>query len=191
MPSAAPIVSKRASDKLDDDLDDLGIANDVKHFFFGDWKRICISGCAIFVAVMFGIGHVINAKTPEQMAVEAAHREQVVADALKAQADAAKAASKPKLHVSGSNCVKEYGFMTVSGTVTNRTSAPIDSLMVVGLFGKSDGTFVKSASAMVDYQPLLPGQTSPFKAMTTENPAISKCGVSFKTMFGGEVSSDN
>jgi hypothetical protein len=47
---------------------------------------------------------------------------------------------------------------------------------------------VKSADAMVDYQPLLPGQTSPYKAMTTLNPAVASCQVVFKTMFGGAVS---
>jgi hypothetical protein len=40
----------------------------------------------------------------------------------------------------------------------------------------------------VEYDPLLPGQRSPFSAITTGNPAITKCNVGFKQMFGGALS---
>jgi hypothetical protein len=38
-------------------------------------------------------------------------------------------------------------------------------------------------TALIDYNPLLPGQVSPFKAGGTDNPAIKKCEVGLKTLW--------
>ena len=70
----------------------------------------------------------------------------------------------------------------------NLTDKPIDSLTAVIEFRTADGTFVKSEMGIVEFQPLLPGQTSPWKVMTTHNPAIEKVGLRFKRMFSGAVS---
>ena len=40
---------------------------------------------------------------------------------------------------------------------------------------------------MVDYQPPMPRQTSPFRVMTTHNPAIWHYATTFREMFGGEL----
>lgn len=112
-------------------------------------------------------------------------RKKAAADAK----EAAKIAALPKLRVNSFKCSKEHGFAKVTGTVTNRTNVPMDRLMVVALFSSSNGEFIKSADAMVDYQPLMPGQTSPFMALTSDNPMMRNCEVQFKEMFGGVVSS--
>ena len=59
--------------------------------------------------------------------------------------------------------------------------------MVTAIYTTGNGDVVKTSDAMVDFQPLLAGQRSPFSTMTTDNPAIRTCNVAFKTMFGGEV----
>ena len=41
--------------------------------------------------------------------------------------------------------------------------------------------------AGIDLNPILPGQTTSFKVMHTENPAMAKASVEFKTLFGGTV----
>ncbi|MER8546469.1 FxLYD domain-containing protein [Mesorhizobium sp. M1169] len=120
-----------------------------------------------------------------QKAIEDANQRKLDAAAK----EAARIASLPKLKVESWQCTNEYGFAKVTGEVTNRSSEPIESLMVIGIFRTSNDEFVKSAEAMVDYQPLMPGQTSPFPAMTTDNPIMRNCNVAFKTMFGGLVSS--
>ncbi|MDP2950428.1 MAG: hypothetical protein Q8P22_12935 [Chloroflexota bacterium] len=57
---------------------------------------------------------------------------------------------------------------------------------VVSYYTESD-TFVTSDSALIEYDPLLPGQTSPFKVLTRDNPAISKGRVTFKQLFGATI----
>lgn len=87
----------------------------------------------------------------------------------------------------GYHCSREYGFTTVQGEVRNISDAPISNLMVVASHYSSDGQFIRSHTGMVDYNPIMPGQTSPFRAMSTDNPMMSKCKVEFKRMFGGTV----
>ena len=49
------------------------------------------------------------------------------------------------------------------------------------------GGFITSDDALIDYNPILPGQTSPFKAMATENPAMRKASIDFKELMGGSI----
>lgn len=95
----------------------------------------------------------------------------------------------PPLEILSWSCNTEYGYIHVQGEVKNNSSQSIKNLMVVGEFRTKDNAFVKSADALIDYNPILPGQTSPFKAGTTTNPAISGCNVSFKQLFGKKVGS--
>jgi hypothetical protein len=92
-----------------------------------------------------------------------------------------------QLHVLTFSCSKEHGYAHVRGEVRNLSSRPIEGLMAVGEFRQADGTLVKTAESMVDYNPLLPGQTSPFHALTSDNPAATKCHLAFKTFWGSRI----
>ena len=46
---------------------------------------------------------------------------------------------------------------------------------------------MKADTALVEYNPLMPGQTTPFKVMSTYNPVMKKCTIAFKEMFGGTL----
>lgn len=85
------------------------------------------------------------------------------------------------------SCSEEYGYSKVSGQVKNISDKPMKDVMVVGSWFTTDGTFVKSGDALIEYNPILPGQTSPFETLTTGNPAIAKCKVEFKEFFGGTI----
>ena len=104
-----------------------------------------------------------------------------------AAATAPTAPAAPELHLIDYKCTFEHGYTTTQGTVRNVSNKPIDQLMVVGVHFSSSNEFIKSDNAMVEYQPLMPGQTSPFKTMSSYNPMMSKCNVGFKRMFGGEI----
>ncbi len=94
----------------------------------------------------------------------------------------------PPLEVVSWKCDKEYSYVFVRGEVKNISSQSIKNLMAVGEFRTKDGTLVKSEDSLIDYNPILPGQTSPFKTGGTDNPAITNCNLSFKTLFGKQVS---
>jgi hypothetical protein len=95
--------------------------------------------------------------------------------------------SQPLILEPGAGCSKAYSFMTYEGLVTNNTSQPLEDVEAVALYYTDDGTFVKSDSALIDYNPLLPGQSSPFSVISTDNPAITRCRVEFKEFFGGTI----
>jgi hypothetical protein len=85
------------------------------------------------------------------------------------------------------SCVIERGGIHVRGEVKNISNAPIEKVEVVGTFRTADATFVKTAEALIEYQPLLSGQTSPFDALDYDNPAILKAEISFKVFWGGRI----
>ena len=93
----------------------------------------------------------------------------------------------PVLRLLGHSCRKEYGYEICEGEVRNVSSERLENVMAEVRFQDQAGTFVKSESTMIEYQPLMPGQTSPFKVATTSNPLIRHFTIGFKEMFGGAI----
>lgn len=101
------------------------------------------------------------------------------------------ASSDPILNLVSAHCSREYGFVIIEGTVQNTSSSSLDNVEAVGAFYGRDGAFVKSDSTLINFNPVLAGQASPFKVMTTDNPAISACKVQFKSLMGGTIGASN
>jgi hypothetical protein len=91
------------------------------------------------------------------------------------------------LEVLSWRCEKEHSYVFVRGEVRNLSGQRLENVMVVGGFRTSDGKLVKITDALLDYNPIMPGQTSPFSAGTTDNPEIKRCGISFKYLFGASL----
>jgi len=84
-------------------------------------------------------------------------------------------------------CYTEYSYFHIVGEVKNISDKPLEDVMAVGTAYTENGEFVKSDDALIDYNPILPGQTSPFEILVTDNPAIKRCKVSFKEFWGGSI----
>jgi len=99
----------------------------------------------------------------------------------------------PKLALlSAKGYESEYGgYHYIEGEVKNISDESLKNVTAVGIWLDKDGTFIKSDDALIDYNPILPGQTSPFKTISTGNPAMEKYRVEFKTLFGGTLSVDD
>ena len=82
----------------------------------------------------------------------------------------------------------EHGFVQITGEVTNNTSSSLKNVTAVATFYTAEGKFVKSSEAFISYNPILAGQTSPFKVLTSGNPAIKKVSIAFKFFLGGTIS---
>lgn len=78
--------------------------------------------------------------------------------------------SVPELEVLSFSWIREYGYATLEGEVRNISGAPIDNVVAVASFYDAAGNFITSGDALIDYRPILPGQTSPFGAMATGQP---------------------
>ena len=46
---------------------------------------------------------------------------------------------------------------------------------------------ITSDSSLIEYDPILPGQTSPFKVIERYNPAMEKANIEFKHMWGNRI----
>lgn len=94
---------------------------------------------------------------------------------------------EPKLQLLSWSNYTEYGYIHVVGEVKNISNSKLDNVTAVVTFRTEDGTLVKTDEALIDYNPLMPGQTSAFTVLATENPAIKKLNLGFKHLLGGEI----
>jgi hypothetical protein len=81
-------------------------------------------------------------------------------------------------------------YYIIEGQVKNVSSQPLQNVMAVGIWSNKNDEFIKSDDALIDYNPILAGQTSPFKTMSTGNPAMARFRVEFKTLMGGTLAVD-
>ena len=108
------------------------------------------------------------------------------AERLKLEAERRKRGSSV-LELTSFSWSTAHGYATVEGMVKNISSAPIDNVQAVAIFSDKGGNFITSADALIDYRPILPGQSSPFKVMKSENPAMKSARMEFKQLMGGEL----
>ncbi len=102
-------------------------------------------------------------------------------------ANAPTQADAPLLELQTFNFTKSYDFDKVQGAVKNISGQKMEGVQVVASFYDKDDNFIKSDDAMIKYNPILPGQISPFETIGTDNPAIKTASVSFKYIFGGTI----
>jgi hypothetical protein len=67
--------------------------------------------------------------------------------------------------------------------VSSRQALPI-SFAPPPLRNSESSLFISSDDALIEYNPLLPGQSSPFKVMVRFNPAMKTYRVHFKDVLG-------
>jgi hypothetical protein len=102
--------------------------------------------------------------------------------------------SSPKLEIQSFKCTWETfggsgGYAYVEGEVKNISNEALKDIEAVGTWYTDNGQFVRSDDALLQFNPVLPGQVSPFKTFSSYNPAMAKCGLKFQSLFGGTVSS--
>lgn len=80
-------------------------------------------------------------------------------------------------------------YVTVLGQVKNVTNEPIESVMVVASFYDKDKNFITYDDALIDYNPIMPGQVSPFKIIVRYNPLMNGYRIEFRTFAGEKIES--
>lgn len=79
-------------------------------------------------------------------------------------------------------------YVEATGQVRNLTNQPLENVQATVSFFTSDGTFITSSDALIEYNPLMPGQTSPWRVLEQHNPQMQRARVEFKELFGGTIS---
>jgi hypothetical protein len=82
------------------------------------------------------------------------------------------------------------GYMHLEGEVRNVSGQSLNKVWAVVSYYTANGEYVNSDSAPIEFQPILPSQTSPFQIVSPGNPAITKWRLQFKIFGGGTVPSE-
>lgn len=84
-------------------------------------------------------------------------------------------------------CDLEGNYIYARGEVKNISTSKLENVVAVGSFKTARGELVKSGESLIEYRPLMPGQTSPFKVMATRNPEGTHCQIGFRLISGEKV----
>lgn len=78
-------------------------------------------------------------------------------------------------------------WVEAKGQVKNISDRSLRNVEVLVTFYDKNGTFITASDALIEFNPILPGQTSPFRAMETYNPAMAKATIEFKFLMGETI----
>lgn len=82
---------------------------------------------------------------------------------------------------------RSNGFITVQGQVENISSDKLENVEAIVSYCDKDNNFIKYDVAVIQYNPIMPGQISPFKVIGIDNPLIVRCRMDFQFIFGGKI----
>ena len=94
---------------------------------------------------------------------------------------------QPVLELQGWQWREEHGFAIVEGKVKNISAGNLEAVAASASFATKAGAHITAKEALVDFNPILPGQTSPFRVMAHWNPEMSKVDLTFKRLLGGTL----
>ncbi|MEO7716307.1 MAG: FxLYD domain-containing protein [Capsulimonas sp.] len=142
----------------------------------------------VIVALLWAYGSWNSSRdpaSPSQTAGQTSEPAQYSPPAAPAPVD-----TTPKLKKLSENFTKEYTYCIVSGEVKNTSGESLKSVEAVTTYYDKNNNVVKTDSALIDFNPILPGQTSPYKTMSSDNPAIKTERTRFQEFGGAEINTD-
>jgi hypothetical protein len=93
----------------------------------------------------------------------------------------------PQLQLISWSWHDESGYAIAEGQVKNISSENLRNVEAIVSYYTGDKKFVTADDAVIDFNPILPGQTSSFKTMGTYNPAMTNAAIDFKDLLGGTI----
>ncbi|MFP4053126.1 MAG: FxLYD domain-containing protein [Phycisphaerae bacterium] len=93
-----------------------------------------------------------------------------------------------KLVLESWNWKTRRGFAIAEGEVTNISGSKLQNVMAVVSYYDASGEVITTDSTLTEFNPILPGQTSPFRVMTVRNPAMESTRLRFRHLMGGTIS---
>jgi len=98
---------------------------------------------------------------------------------------------EPKLLLLDWSWHEEGSYAIVEGLVKNISDASLEDVQAACEFYTEDKDFITSDTSLIEYNPLLPEQTSPFKIYAKFNPRMHSAKIDFKKHFGGSINWEN
>lgn len=78
-------------------------------------------------------------------------------------------------------------YVTTQGQVRNISGGSLKNVLAVVTYYDGSGSFISTDNALVDYNPLLPGQTTTFSVMAPYNPAMKSSSIAFAFLGGSAI----
>lgn len=119
----------------------------------------------------------------------ASDQAQVPTTTVAPQAPPSPEAPPPGVVITALNCSLSASGLGphVQGILVNNTGESQPYMKIVEIFSSSTGSFVSTTNTFVTYNPVLPGQSSPFEDYGGDNPVISTVQVTAATEDGEEL----
>lgn len=144
-------------------------------------------GCLILIAFLILLFWLIGNLSNGPSTVSSTRSSQKKALSSTGNTQNTEVAAGPMLELVSSSWRREHHYAIYEGQVKNISSKSLENVVAVASFYDAKGQFITSSDAIIDYNPILAGQTSPFKVMKSENPAMNKAGIEFKYVLGGTI----
>jgi hypothetical protein len=97
------------------------------------------------------------------------------------------AAATPLLEVQNWSYSRSYDYMIAQGEVKNISDKPLRNVQACISWYTLNEQFIISDHAITEYDPIMPGQVSPFKIMTRYNPEMDKAVLTFRYLLGPQI----
>jgi hypothetical protein len=81
----------------------------------------------------------------------------------------------------------EHRYAVFEGEVKNLSNRPLKNVQAVVMWHDANNKFIASDSALIEYNPIMPGQKSPYKVARKYDPLIKNAYISFKYLTGGRI----
>jgi len=78
-------------------------------------------------------------------------------------------------------------YVKAEGEVKNISNRSLQNVEALVSFYDKNGNFITSGSSLIDFNPILPSQKSPFSVLEIYNPAMAKATLQFKFLMGGSI----
>lgn len=85
------------------------------------------------------------------------------------------------------NWSESGNYFHIEGEITNLSGRKLDGVRIVLSFYDKQQNFVTSDISYPEFDPLMPGQTSPYTSMIAKNPVIDTYRVEFATRDGSTL----
>jgi len=127
--------------------------------------------------------------------IKAADEAIAAMSATKAEADINERSSSSEGALLLVTAANEYyqpgsGYMHLEGEVKNVSGQSLNKVLAVVSYYTAAGEYVTTDSNLIDFQPILSNQTSPFHVLTPGNPAITGWKLQFQILGEGTVPSE-
>lgn len=92
-----------------------------------------------------------------------------------------------QLELLNTNWSVKYEHATYEGQIKNISNIKLKNVQAVVTWYDKNGNMITSRSSLIEYNPIMPGQTSPFKVIKSFNPVMKTARVDFSYLMGGTI----